>query len=150
MVLVIVIGIAVGLQVAGGSSPHAQPSDREFCFAEWCIKPMSATWSPHLVKVVTRVRSDARAISQRADHPQAWLVDSDSRRTGGPQTTLDRLVAPGESYEATLDFATTSPNTCFGLLVSEGAWPPWLGLGYAPSPFTEKVQWRICNLHTSA
>jgi hypothetical protein len=28
--------------------------------------------------------------------------------------------------------------------VSEGAWPPFLGLGYAPSPFTERASWQLC------
>lgn len=143
--------IAVGaiVQLTSGSAPRPQPSDREFCFGEWCIRPVSATWSPTLVRVQVRVRSDAKAVAQRPDHPQAWLVDADTRRTGGQQPSLERSIGPGESFVTSLSFATASPNGCFGLVVAEGGWPPFLGLGYAASPFTERVQWRICNLHTA-
>lgn len=47
---------------------------------------------------------------------------------------------------ANLTFSTSHPGTCPRLLVSEGEWPPFLGLGYAASPFTARVEWRLCEI----
>jgi hypothetical protein len=47
---------------------------------------------------------------------------------------------------ATLTFITSQPGTCPRLLVSEGGWPPFLGLGYAVSLFTARVEWRLCEI----
>jgi hypothetical protein len=92
-----------------------------------------------------RVRSDAKATTQRPDHPQAWLLDQSGAQAGGPQADLDRQVGPGESFDATLVFPVPASQACPRLVMSEGAWPAFLGLGYAPSPFTERVQWPLCG-----
>jgi hypothetical protein len=76
------------------------------------------------------------------------VIDAAGRQVGGPQHSLDRLVAPGESYVATLTFSTSQAGTCPRLLVSEGGWPPFLGLGYAASPFTATVEWRLCEVNS--
>jgi hypothetical protein len=118
----------------------------EHCFAEWCIGPQSTTTNAQVLTVRVRVRSDAKQASQRPDHPQAWVIDATGRKIGGPQPALDRLVAPGDTYVADLTFGTSEPGTCPRLLVSEGGWPSFLGLGYAASPFTASVEWRLCEL----
>jgi len=89
------------------------------------------------------VRSSALSIAQRPDHPQAWLVDRQGRQFGGPQPALDRKVGPGQSFDVDLSFRSVT-LTCQTFVVAEGAWPGFLGLGYAPSPFTERVSWRLC------
>ncbi len=100
---------------------------------------------PTSITIGMHVRSDAKTASQHPDHPQAWLVEESGVQTGGPQPSLDRLVGPGESYDATLLFPVGAPGKCPKILVSEGAWPSFLGLGYAPSPFTERVDWPLCG-----
>lgn len=62
---------------------------------------------------------------------------------GGPQSRLDAAIGPGGHYSADLEFAITTVR-CATFTVSEGAWPPFLGLGYAPSPFTERAAWHLC------
>jgi len=126
-----------------GVQPRPQGDHAEFCFAEWCIAPasMDVRGSSTLVHAV--VRSSALTITQRPDHPQAWLIDEAGRELGGPQHVLDQPVGPGQSFSADLTFASAT-LTCQTFVVSEGAWPPFLGLGYAPSPFTERVSWRLC------
>lgn len=133
----------VGLTVLG-LRPHPQPDHSEFCFAEWCVAPtaMSGDGGSSLVGVV--VQSDARGVTQRPDHPQAWLVDEASHEVGGPQPALDRPLGPGDSFAVELVFAGASLG-CSTFVVAEGAWPPFLGLGYTPSPFTERASWRLCR-----
>lgn len=121
---------------------------REHCFAEWCIAPQSTATGAQTVTVGVRVRSDAKQASQRPDHPQAWVIAAAGGQFGGPQYTLDRLLAPGDSYTTTLSFSVSQPGACPTFLVSEGAWPPFLGLGDAASPFTEEVEWRLCEIAT--
>jgi hypothetical protein len=145
-VLVVVIAVVGALVVDRESGPAQEAGGHEYCFAEWCIAPQSTTIGAQAVTVRVRVRSDAKQTSQKPDHPQAWVIDATGRERGGPQHALDRLLAPGDSYLATLTFSTTQPGTCPRLLVSEGGWPPILGLGYAASPFTARVEWRLCEI----
>jgi hypothetical protein len=135
----------MAVMFAAGATIHHVSYQQEFCFAEWCVAPTSYAPGTVEVQVGVHVRSDAKAASQRPDHPQAWLVQQSGSQTGGPQATLDRLVGPGDSYEATLVFPAPSSRACPRLLMSEGAWPSLLGLGYAPSPFTERVDWPLCG-----
>jgi hypothetical protein len=139
-------GALIGLTEGGG--PRIQKGNAEFCFAEWCLQPMSALPGPSGASVVLKVRSDAKSASQRPDHPQVWLVGTQARTSGGPQPALDRLIAAGDSFETTLAFHLSAPGSCPGLLVNEGAWPSFLGLGHASSPFTERVAWRLCDIPT--
>jgi hypothetical protein len=144
-VLVLVIAVVGAITVGRESRSVREAGGHEHCFAEWCIAPQWTTISIQAVTVLVRVRSDAKQAFQRPDHPQAWVIDAAGRQSGGPQHTLDRLLAPGDSYTATLTFSTSQAGTCPRLLVSEGGWPPFLGLGYAPSPFTARVEWRLCE-----
>ena len=145
-VLVLVVAVVGAIAVDRESSPAQEAGGHEYCFAEWCIAPQSTTIGIEAVTVLVRVRSDAKQASQRPDHPQAWVIDATGRQIGGPQHALDGLLAPGDSYMATLTFSTSQPGTCPRLLVSEGGWPPFLGLGYAASPFTARVEWRLCEI----
>ena len=145
-VLVLVIAVVGAVAVDRKSSPAQEAGGHEYCFAEWCIAPQSTTIGAQAVTVRVRVRSDAKQTSQRPDHPQAWVIDARGRESGGPQHVLDGLLAPGDSYVATLTFSTSQLGTCPRLLVSEGGWPPFLGLGYAASPFTSRVEWRLCEI----
>jgi hypothetical protein len=144
--------LVVGILVAGAfaisrqSSPAREAGGHEYCFGEWCIAPQSATVGSQTVAVRVSVRSEAKQASQRPDHPQAWVIDAAGRQIGGPQHSLDRLLAPGDSYTTTLSFSVSQPGACPSLLVSEGAWPAFLGLGYAANPFTARVQWRLCEI----
>jgi len=140
---VLILGLTVAGLTLWGMQPHPQGDHAEFCFAEWCIAPDSMDRSGSSTLVHTVVRSSALAIAQRPDHPQAWLVDGQGRQAGGPQPALDRPVSPGQSFDADLSFATAT-STCQTFVVAEGAWPRFLGLGYAPSPFTERASWRLC------
>jgi hypothetical protein len=142
LVVVAVVGVA-GLTIAGGVSVQHLPYQSEFCFAEWCVTPTTYVPGTNVARVAVHVRSDAKAASQRPDHPQAWLTAS-GVLAGGPQTDLDRLIGPGESYDTTLAFSIRSAGTCPRLQMSEGAWPSFLGLGYTPSPFSERVDWPLC------
>ena len=121
-----------------------QQNQREFCFAERCIAPTSYQQTGGASEVVVHVRNDAKAASQRPDHPQAWLVEQSGTKTGGGQPNLERLLGPGEFYDLTLSFPVT-PSACPRLAIREGAWPSFLGLGYAPSPFSETVDWPLCG-----
>jgi hypothetical protein len=126
-----------------GSIVRHQSYEQEFCFAEWCVAPTSYDPGPAAVEVGVHVRSDAKAVGQRPDHPQAWLVEQSGLQIGGPQPTLDRLVGQGESFDSKLVFRIGAPSACPRLVMSEGAWPSFIG--YAPSPFTERVDWPLCD-----
>ncbi len=139
-----VLALTVTGIVANSVRVIHQPNKREFCFAEWCIAPTSYQQTGGASEVVVHVRSDAKAASQRPDRPQAWLVEQSGTKTGGRQPNLERLLGPGESYDSTLSFPVT-PSACPWLAIGEGAWPSFLGLGYAPSPFTETVDWPLCG-----
>jgi hypothetical protein len=145
-VLALVVAVVGAIAVDRESSPAKEAGGHEYCFAEWCIAPKSTTIGAQAVTVLVRVRSDAKQASQKPDHPQAWVIDARGRQSGGPQHVLDGPLAPGGSYLATLTFSTSQPGTCPTLLVSEGGWPPFLGLGYAASPFTARVEWRLCEI----
>ena len=144
--LVLLIAVVGAIAVDRGSSPTQEAGGNEYCFAEWCIAPQSTTIGAQAVTVRMRVRSDAKQASQRPDHPQAWVIDASGHESGGPQQALDGLLAAGDSYVATLTFSSSHPGPCPKLLVSEGAWPRFLGLGYAASPFTARVEWRLCEI----
>jgi len=139
--LILVLSLA-GLTLRG-TQPHPLGDHAEFCFAEWCIAPASMGISGSTTVVHAVVRSSALAIVQRPDHPQAWLVDGQGHQVGGPQPALARPVGPAESFNVDLSFASTA-LACQSFVVAEGAWPGFVGLGYAPSPFTERVSWRLC------
>ena len=137
-VLLAIVGFTIwGLQ------PHEQDDHRRFCFGEWCVMPTTLTSVSSSTVVRVSVRSDAIASTQRPDHPQAWLVDRDGRMTGGPQGQLDLAVGPQQEYSVDLTFRVAAAG-CLTFLVSEGAWPSFLHLGYAPSPFSERASWRLC------
>jgi hypothetical protein len=140
-VLVLAFGVA-GLTFAA-MQVHEQQGLVRFCFAEWCMQPGAAAVEGGATLVVVTVSSTARSVVQRPDHPQAWLTDSRGLSWGGPQPDLDRELAPGSSYSARLRFASAVAG-CADLVVGEGAWPAFLGLGYAPSLFTERAGWRLC------
>ncbi len=142
-VLVVVIA-AAGLTLLA-EQPHAQPDHSRFCFAEWCVAPLAMALAGSTTTVRVEVSSTALGITQRPDHPQAWLVDSAGRSTGGPAIALDRAIGPGASYDADLAYPAAAGG-CASFVVAEGGWPPALGLGYAPSPFTERASWRLCPL----
>jgi hypothetical protein len=144
--LVLVIAVVGAIAIDREGSPTQEAGGREHCFAEWCIAPRSTTIGTQVVTVSVLVRSDAKQASQRPDHPQAWLIDATGRQIGGPQHELDSLLAAGDSYMANLTFSTSQPGACPKLLVAEGGWPPFFGLGYAPSPFTARVEWRLCEI----
>jgi hypothetical protein len=144
--VILAIALAAVITIAWPSKPTTEAGGHEYCFAEWCIAPRSTTEGAQTVTVRVSVRSDAKQASQRPDHPQAWVIDAAGRQIGGPQASLDRLLAPGDSYTTTLTFSVSQPGACPSLLVSEGAWPLFLGLGYAASPFTAKIQWRLCEI----
>jgi hypothetical protein len=127
-----------------GLQPHHQPDSARFCFGEWCLAPLGARASGDSTVVLVRVSSDARVVSQRPDHPQAWLRRADGREAGGPQPPLSGRIGPGASYVATLTFGVRPDGRCMTLTATEGGWPPFLGLGYATSPFTERVDWQLC------
>jgi hypothetical protein len=144
--LALAIAVLGGLVAEQSTRQLREPGGHEHCFAEWCVTPQSTKTDLQAITVGVQVRSDAKQASQRPDHPQAWLLEATGRQVGGPQPSLDRLLAPGDSYVTTLVFKTSEPGACPMLLVSEGGWPPFLGLGYAPSPFTTQVEWRICEI----
>ncbi|HSP08758.1 MAG TPA: hypothetical protein VLU92_04095 [Candidatus Dormibacteraeota bacterium] len=143
--LVLVVAAGLAALTSGGATTHQLPYRQEFCFAEWCATPTSYTPGSAMVQVGMHVRSDAKAATQRPDHPQAWLLELSGAQVGGPQADLDRQVGPGASFDATLVFPVPAPQACPRLVMSEGAWPAFLGLGYAPSPFTERVEWPLCG-----
>jgi hypothetical protein len=145
---ILVLGIvgAGAIALDRGSSPTLEAGGHEYCFAEWCIAPQSTTIGSQSVTVRLRVRSDAKQAPQRPDHPQAWLVDAAGGQIGSSEHALDGVLGPGDSYMTTLTFRTPQPGDCPSLLVSEGAWPGFLGLGYAASPFTARVEWRLCEV----
>ena len=145
-IVILAIALAAFIAIYLPSSPALETGGREHCFGEWCIAAQSTAIGAQSVTVGVRVRSDAKQASQRPDHPQAWVIDKAGGQSGGPQHSLDRLLAPGDSYTTTLTFSVSEPGVCPSLLVSEGAWPQFLGLGYAASPFTERVQWRLCEI----
>jgi hypothetical protein len=127
-------------------NPAVVPGGQEHCFGEWCIAPQSAAMDSQMMTVTVKVRSDAKQASQRPDHPEVWVIDAAGRQFGGPQPSIDRLVGPGDTYTSTLTFNTPDPGTCPRLRISEGGWPPFLGLGYSASPFTATVEWRLCEV----
>lgn len=140
--------VALAVAVAGltllGLQPHQQPDHQEFCFAEWCIAPTALASSSSQTVVHVQVRSSAIAATQRPDHPQAWLVDANGRMIGGPQERLNGALGPQQEYTADLAFPVVA-GRCTTFVVSEGAWPPFLQLGYAPGPFGERAGWRLCE-----
>lgn len=145
---VVAVGVILILLVVAGLTfqglrPHQQRDGERFCFAEWCINPAGITSSGSTTVVHVDVRSEARSKTQRPDHPQAWVDEGNGRMVGGPQSKLDPAVGPGEQYSADLTFGIATTR-CATFTVSEGAWPPFLGLGYTPSPFTERAAWRLC------
>ncbi len=144
LVIVAVVGVAGSTYLVNRTVQHLL-FQREFCFAEWCITPVAYYPGPESAEVSVHVRSDAKAASQRPDHPQAWLVEQSGELAGGPQAGLDRTIGPGQSYDVSLVFAGGAWGVCPRFLASEGGWPPFLGLGYAPSPFTERVDWPLCR-----
>jgi hypothetical protein len=144
--LALVVVVVGAIAFSRDGNPATEAGGHEHCFAEWCIAPRSTTIGIQTVTVSVQVRSDAKQASQRPDHPQAWLIDATGRQIGGPQHALDGVLAPGDSYVANLTFSSSTPGTCPRLLVAEGGWPPFLGLGYAESPFTARVEWRLCEL----
>lgn len=143
--LLLVVAAAFAALMSAAATVHQSRYGQEFCFAEWCVTPTSYDPGSVSVHVGMHVRSDARATTQRPDHPQAWLLDNSGAQAGGPQASLDRQVGPGESFDANLVFPAPASRTCPRLVMSEGAWPAFLGLGYAPSPFTERVEWPLCG-----
>jgi hypothetical protein len=145
-VLILVVALVAVIAVERAVGPAQEAGGHEHCFAEWCISPQSVMIGTQEITVRARVRSDAKQASQRPDHPQAWVVDAAGRQIGGPQHALDGLLAPGDSYVTTLTFSTSEPGTCPRLLVSEGGWPSFLGLGYQTSPFTAQAEWRLCEV----
>jgi len=148
LLLALVLGITVvgAIVAVQESSPIRETGAHEYCFAEWCVTPQSTAIDIQAVTVRVVVRSDAKQASQRPDHPQAWLTDATGRPIGGPQPSLDDQLGPGDSYVAALVFQTSRPGGCPIVTVSEGGWPAFLGLGYTPSPFTTRVQWRTCEI----
>jgi hypothetical protein len=144
--VVAAIVVAGAVVVTRQNAPVLEVGGHEYCFAEWCIAPSRVSFDPQAVTVTVTVRSDAKQASQKPDHPQVWVIDSAGRQVGGPQHSLDRLIAPGDSYTSTLTFNTQDPGTCPRLRVSEGGWPPFLGLSYAASPFTASAEWRLCDI----
>src|ERR1700730_18072434 len=145
VVVIAVIVLAGTIIVTRESAPVTETGGHEYCFAEWCIAPTRVSFAAPPVSVSVTVRSDAKQASQKPDHPQVWVIDAAGRHFGGPQHSLDRLIAPGDSYTSTLTFDTQDPGSCPRLQVSEGGWPPFLGLGYAASPFTATAEWRLCE-----
>ena len=145
-VIVIAAIVIAGLFLITRPSAPVHKTGGEYCFAEWCIAPTQVSVDTQTVTVTVAVRSDAKQASQKPDHPQVWVIDAAGRQVGGPQHSLDRLVTPGESYMATLTFRTSQAGPCPTIVVSEGGWPPFLGLGYAASPFTATVEWRLCEV----
>jgi hypothetical protein len=143
-IVILALGGVAGIWYSAGTVHHLA-YQQEFCFGEWCVSPASYTPGPEAVMVGVHVRSDAKSATQRPDHPQAWLVAQSGNRVGGPQPALGRSVGPGESFDTVLGFPTPRSAACPRLLMSEGAWPPFLGVGYAPSPFTEWVDWPLCS-----
>jgi hypothetical protein len=141
--LVFAIGVALAGLTVLGELPHHQSDRQTFCFAEWCVTPVALRQESDSIEVDLRVSSQARGAVQRPDHPQAWLTAA-GRADGGPQPALGRLVGPGDAYVAALRFRAAD-GVCFTFTVSEGGWPPFLGLGYAPSPFTERADWQLCG-----
>lgn len=135
--------VAVAGSTLAAMRPHEQAGLAPYCFAEWCVEPVSATTSAQGTVVQVKVSSTARAAAQRPDHPQAWITDSRGHAAGGPQPQLDRQIGPQASYVERLDFALPMTD-CVDFVVAEGAWPRFLGLGYAPSPFTARAHWRLC------
>ena len=144
--VIVAIVLAGAIVLTSESTPVVVAGGQEHCFGEWCIAPQRAAFDTQVVTVTVRVRSDAKQASQRPDHPQVWVVDSASRQVGGPQHSLDRLVAPGDVYTSALTFSTSNAGSCPRLRISEGGWPPFLGLGYAASPFTATAEWRLCEV----
>lgn len=145
-ILILVIAAATAIAVDRESSPTKEGGGHDYCFAEWCVARQSTAFGSQSVAVRVLVRSDAKQASQRPDHPQAWVIDATGRQIGGPQHALDGMVAPGDSYMASLSFSTPQPGDCSTFLVSEGAWLAFLGLGYASSPFIARVEWRLCEV----
>ena len=140
------IVVAAAVVATRQNAPVLETGGHEYCFAEWCIAPTRVSIDTQAVTVTVTVRSDAKQASQRPDHPQVWVIDSAGRQIGGPQPSLDRLISPGDSYTSALTFNTQDAGTCPRLRVSEGAWPAFLGLGYATSPFTASAEWRLCEI----
>jgi hypothetical protein len=140
--LLVLALVLAGLTIAG-TQPQQQDALARFCFAEWCVKPVGLSLAAGETVVTVEVSSTAGAVTQRPDHPQAWLSDADGKTSGGPQPDLNRAIGPQGSYSAALSFALGSAG-CADFTVAEGAWPAILGLGYAPSPFTERARWRLC------
>jgi hypothetical protein len=145
-VLILVVALVGVIATERAASPAQEAGGHEHCFGEWCIAPQSVTIGTQEVTVRARIRSDAKQASQRPDHPQAWVIDSTGRQIGGPQAALDGQLGPGDSYVTTLTFSMSQAGTCPRLLVSEGAWPSFLGLGYLASPFTAQAEWRLCEI----
>jgi hypothetical protein len=146
LVVIATIVVAGAIVIARPGAPMHEAGSHEYCFAEWCIAPNRVSIVAQTVMVTVTVRSDAKQASQKPDHPQVWVIDAAGRQVGGPQHSLDRLIAPGDSFTSTLTFDTQDPGSCPRLLVSEGGWPPFLGLGYAASPFTATAEWRLCEI----
>lgn len=142
VLVVLVLLASVGFTLLG-LNPHEQPDLGRFCFAEWCIAPTAITVGATGTVVRVNVSSDALSVTQRPDHPQAWVDDGHGGMIGGPQSGLNRAIGPGEQYSTDLTFASATAH-CATFTVSEGAWPPSLGLGYTPSPFTERAAWHLC------
>lgn len=141
LILVLISAVA-GFTVAG-QQPHHQRDHATFCFAEWCITPTALKSSGSTTTVDVEVVSTAKSAAQRPDHPQAWIVLPQGGMTGGPQARLGGAIGPQQQYTTELQFDLAT-SECVTFLVSEGAWPPFLGLGYAPSPFTERASWQLC------
>jgi hypothetical protein len=142
--VVVILVLAVAGLTVWGQQPHQQPDHNQFCFAEWCIAPTAVTHTRSTTAVDVEVRSQAISATQRPDHPQAWLVDQHGRLIGGPQARLNEAIEPEQDYSTELVFPLVTAR-CATFLVSEGAWPSFLGLGYAPSPFTERARWQLCS-----
>ena len=139
----IILALAVATLTVWGQQPHQQRDHAEFCFAEWCIAPISLTQRDASTAIDVEVQSQAMSATQRPDHPQAWLVDARGDLIGGPQPRLGVAIGPQQDYSTQLSFPVVTIR-CTTFIVSEGAWPPFLALGYAPSPFTERASWQLC------
>jgi len=106
----IVLLLAVVGFTTWGLQPHEQPDHQQFCFAEWCIMPTALTRGASSTVVQVVLRSTALSVTQRPDHPQAWLVDGQGRMTGGPQEQLNAAIGPQQERSADLPLQVVLPN----------------------------------------
>jgi hypothetical protein len=133
------------LAVGATSRPEYLADGQWKCFDDWCVTVVSADAAVSGAAdrlVVLQVWNSARRVTQRPDHPQAFLL-TDGRATPISAPGLDQRLDAGR--KATVRVLLRVPRQAADplLLVTEGGFPARLVIGDENSPGHAKSVWSL-------